>query len=78
MEALQVDQEQADKVRAVVLVDEAAANEKAKETKAIAADAQQDLDEALPALEGANKALDALDKVERILYIKSIFSIPLP
>ena len=39
----------------MVQVDEAAASIKAKETKAIAADAQKDLDEALPALEGANK-----------------------
>lgn len=42
-------------VRAVVKVDEAAATEKARDTKAIADDAQKDLDEALPALEGANK-----------------------
>uniref|UniRef100_A0AAZ3Q8S3 Dynein heavy chain coiled coil stalk domain-containing protein n=1 Tax=Oncorhynchus tshawytscha TaxID=74940 RepID=A0AAZ3Q8S3_ONCTS len=37
---------------------------KAEDTQAIAADAQRDLDEALPALEGANKALDSLDKAD--------------
>nr|XP_006813236.1 PREDICTED: dynein heavy chain 6, axonemal [Saccoglossus kowalevskii] len=62
MERLAVDQEEADKVRKVVMEDEAVARVKAEETQAIADDAQRDLDEALPALEAANKALDALDK----------------
>ncbi|XP_071825285.1 dynein axonemal heavy chain 6-like isoform X2 [Apostichopus japonicus] len=62
MEKLAVDQEKADQVRKVVLEDEASAKVKAEETQAIADDAQRDLDEALPALESANKALDALDK----------------
>ncbi|XP_065911794.1 dynein axonemal heavy chain 6-like [Dysidea avara] len=62
MATLQVDQKKADEVRVVVLKDEAVAKEKAEETQQIAADAQRDLDEALPALEAANKALDALDK----------------
>lgn len=35
---------------------------KADETQALADDAQKDLNEALPALEGAVRALDALDK----------------
>ena len=39
------------------MADEAVAREKAKETEAIAEDAQKDLDEALPALEAANKVL---------------------
>ena len=39
----------------VVLKDEAVAKEKAEETQQIADDAQRDLDEALPALEAANK-----------------------
>lgn len=39
----------------MVLKDEAVAKEKAEETQQIAADAQRDLDEALPALEAANK-----------------------
>ncbi|CAB4037622.1 dynein heavy chain 6, axonemal-like [Paramuricea clavata] len=55
MEKLQIDQEEADKVRKVVLVDESAAKEKAAETEAIATEAQRDLDEALPALHAANK-----------------------
>ena len=38
-----------------MLKDEAVAKEKAEETQQIAADAQRDLDEALPALEAANK-----------------------
>ena len=62
MEKLVVDQEEADKVRKVVLEDEAIAKTKADETQAIADDAQRDLDKALPALEAAIKALDALDK----------------
>ena len=42
--------------------DEAVAKVKAEETQAIADDAQRDLDEALPVLEAAIKALDSLDK----------------
>lgn len=51
-------------VRRVVTEDQALAKVKAEDTQAIASDAQRDLDEALPALEGANKALDALDKAD--------------
>uniref|UniRef100_F7E4I9 Dynein axonemal heavy chain 6 n=1 Tax=Ornithorhynchus anatinus TaxID=9258 RepID=F7E4I9_ORNAN len=54
MEKLAVDQEK----------DEAVAKVKAEETQAMADDAQRDLDEALPALEAANKALDSLDKAD--------------
>ncbi|RXN25582.1 dynein heavy chain axonemal [Labeo rohita] len=64
MEKLAVDQENADQVRRVVKEDEALAKVKAEETQAIADDAQRDLDEALPALESANKALNALDKAD--------------
>ncbi|XP_035385934.1 dynein heavy chain 6, axonemal [Electrophorus electricus] len=64
MEKLAVDQEKADQVRKVVKEDEALAKMKAAETQAIAADAQRDLDEALPALDSANHALDALDKAD--------------
>ena len=42
-------------MREVVIIDETVASRKAKETEAIASDAQKDLDEALPALEAANK-----------------------
>ena len=46
MEALAVDQEKADTVRKVVLEDEAVAKVKAEDTKAIAADAQRELNKA--------------------------------
>ncbi|XP_069482525.1 dynein axonemal heavy chain 6 [Ambystoma mexicanum] len=64
MEKLSVDQENADQVRRVVKEDEAMAKVKAEDTQAIADDAQRDLDEALPALQAANKALDSLDKAD--------------
>ncbi|MCI4395052.1 hypothetical protein PGIGA_G00176030 [Pangasianodon gigas] len=64
MEKISVDQERADQVRSVVKEDEALAKEKAKNTQAIAEEAQRDLDKALPALDKANKALDALDKAD--------------
>lgn len=54
--------------------DEAVAKVKAEETQAIADDAQRDLDEALPVLEAAIQALDALDKSD-IAEIK-VFSKP--
>ncbi|KAI8818687.1 dynein heavy chain and region D6 of dynein motor-domain-containing protein [Fimicolochytrium jonesii] len=56
------DQETADGVRKVVSEEETVVRAKANETEAIAAEAQRDLDEALPALNAAYKALDALDK----------------
>ncbi|VDM03485.1 unnamed protein product [Schistocephalus solidus] len=62
MMKLAEDQEKADVVRNRVKDDEAVAKQKALETQAIADDAQRDLDEALPALQAANKALDSLDK----------------
>lgn len=55
MKKLSVDQEQASEVRKVVVKEEAIANKKAEETKAIADDAQKDLDQAIPALQAANK-----------------------
>lgn len=55
MKKLAVDQEQASEVRKVVVKEEAIANKKADETKAIADDAQKDLDQAIPALQAANK-----------------------
>ncbi|MXQ83245.1 hypothetical protein E5288_WYG018809 [Bos mutus] len=64
MDKLAVDQENADQVRSVVQEDEAIAKVKAEETQAIADDAQRDLEEALPALDAANKALDSLDKAD--------------
>nr|KAF6328674.1 dynein axonemal heavy chain 6 [Pipistrellus kuhlii] len=64
MDKLAADQENADQVRSVVQEDEAVAKVKAEETQAIADDAQRDLEEALPALDAANKALDSLDKAD--------------
>merc|ERR1739838_656332 len=75
MEKLSVDQEAADQVKKVVLEDEAVAKVKAEETQAIADDAQKDLNEALPVLEKANKALDSLDKAD-ISEIKGFKSPP--
>lgn len=51
-------------MREIVQEDEALAKFEAEETQAIADDAQRDLDEALPALEGANQALNSLDKAD--------------
>ncbi|KAJ3083598.1 Dynein heavy chain 6, axonemal, partial [Rhizoclosmatium hyalinum] len=66
VEALMVkiakDQEIADSVRKVVAEEEAVVRVKANETQAFAENCQKDLDEALPALDAAYKALDALDK----------------
>ena len=50
-------------VRTVVAKEEAIAKTKAAETEAIANDAQKDLDQALPALEAANKVMIQSDKV---------------
>nr|KAJ3422838.1 Dynein heavy chain 6, axonemal [Polyrhizophydium stewartii] len=68
------DQETADGVRRVVSEEEAVVREKALQTEAIAAEAQKDLDEALPALDAAYKALDALEKKD-IAELK-VFSKP--
>lgn len=55
MNTLAHDQEKATKVRVVVKQEEGVAKKKAEETEAIASDAQRDLDQALPALQAANK-----------------------
>ncbi|KAJ3101998.1 Dynein heavy chain 6, axonemal [Phlyctochytrium planicorne] len=68
------DQETADGVRKVVSEEETMVREKAKATEAIAEEAQKDLDQALPALQAAYKALDALDKKD-IAELK-VFSKP--
>ncbi|KAJ3068328.1 Dynein heavy chain 6, axonemal [Podochytrium sp. JEL0797] len=66
VEALMVkiakDQELADGVRKVVSDEEAIVRDKAIATESIATEAQKDLDEALPALNAAYKALDSLEK----------------
>ncbi|EQC40888.1 hypothetical protein SDRG_01953 [Saprolegnia diclina VS20] len=56
------DKKDADETKAVVEKEEEGANKKAADTKAIADDAQRDLDEALPALEAATACLNKLKK----------------
>ncbi|KAJ3027001.1 UNVERIFIED_CONTAM: Dynein heavy chain 6, axonemal, partial [Siphonaria sp. JEL0065] len=68
------DQEMADGVRKVVSDEEAIVRDKAIVTESIATEAQRDLDEALPALQAAYKALDALEKKD-IAELK-VFSKP--
>ena len=52
----------------MVVQEEAVANKKAEETKAIADDAKKDLDQALPALQASNK-VGTLTLTECILQI---------
>jgi dynein heavy chain len=65
------DKATAAQTKAVVQVEEAAAAKKAAETKAIADDAQKDLDEALPALAMAVQCLKDLKKAD-IDEVKSL------
>ena len=58
------DQANADEVKARVSVEEAQVGEIAKEAQAIAADAQRDLDEAMPAFHSAVEALKSLSKAD--------------
>lgn len=58
-----------------VQADEAVVGKQAEETQAVAADAQADLDKALPALEGAVKALRSLTKND-ITEVKSFTNPP--
>lgn len=62
MESLTKEKSSVDKVREVVLVEEAAAKIKASAAQEIAEDAQRDLTLAMPAMEAAKKALEALNK----------------
>ncbi|KAI8825240.1 dynein heavy chain and region D6 of dynein motor-domain-containing protein [Fimicolochytrium jonesii] len=64
-----------EKKRSVVKVDEAAANLKAGEAKAIKDDCEADLAEAIPALESALEALDTL-KPQDITVVKSMKNPP--
>ena len=61
---VQIDKDKAAaaETQVVVEAEEASAKEKAAETEAIAADAQRDLDEALPALDAAVQCLKELRK----------------
>ena len=57
-----VDQKEADQVKETVEKEAKIVGKQADETKAIQADAQADLDKALPALQAANNALKTLNK----------------
>lgn len=57
-----IDKEAAGETKAIVSAEEEVATKKATETKAIADDAQKDLDEALPALDAAVQCLNKLKK----------------
>ena len=61
---LDQDKDEANAVKEVVEEDERVATIKANETKIIKDDAQRDLDEALPALEAANKAWVQIFNIE--------------
>ena len=69
------DKEEAEKVKAVVAVEEAEVKKSTAETQAIKDDAEADLAEALPALEAAQKALNALNKND-IVEIKGFVKPP--
>ena len=62
MEQLARDQEAVDQVHSVVQKEEEIMNEEAMRVQDIAEEAQRDLDSAIPQLEAAIAALDALDK----------------
>ena len=70
LEEVTRDQEAADKVKEQTAKEEAAVTEIANEAQAIAADAQRDLDEAMPAYHSAVDALKSLDKKD-IQEVKS-------
>ena len=70
-----IDNEKADKVKAVVEVEEAEVATRTEEVREVQADAQADLDLALPALRASIKALDKLKKAE-ISEVKSMANPP--
>lgn len=71
MTKILADKQTAEKIREVIAVEEASATKKAEETKAIADDAQRDLDEALPALEAAVESLKCLTKND-VIEVRSM------
>jgi len=75
METIAIDSKVAAETRIVVQRDEEEAVKKAKEAKAIADDAQRDLDEALPALEAALASLKSLNKGD-VTEVKSMKNPP--
>ena len=70
-----IDSAEASIVAAKVQTEEAIVGKQAAETSAVAADAQKDLDRALPALESAVKALKGLTKAD-ITEVKSFTNPP--
>lgn len=70
-----IDQQKADQVRNVVQAEEKVVKKQALEVKTVQADAQADLDMALPALNEALKALDSLKKQD-ISEVKTMSSPP--
>jgi dynein heavy chain len=62
MVQLEIEQEKVNAVKAVVTAEQEVTDAEAQRVEAIATEAQQDLDTALPQLEAANQALDALNK----------------
>lgn len=70
-----IDSAEASVVAAKVQTEEAIVGRQAAETSAVAADAQKDLDRALPALESAVKALKGLTKAD-ITEVKSFTNPP--
>ncbi|KAI9331944.1 dynein heavy chain and region D6 of dynein motor-domain-containing protein [Obelidium mucronatum] len=75
MEVIARESVDVEKKRALVKVDEAVANKKAGEAKAIKDECEADLAEAIPALESALEALDTL-KPQDITVVKSMKSPP--
>ena len=71
MITISADKEAAGKTKVIVEAQAEAAEKKEKECKSMAADAQRDLDEALPALDEAVKCLNALKKAD-IDEVKSL------
>ena len=62
MRKIEVDTKVAEETRTVVMKKEQEAQKQKDESSAIAADAQKDLDEAMPALEAALASLKSLNK----------------
>ena len=62
MRKIEVDTKIAEETRTVVMKKEQEAQKQKDESAAIAADAQKDLDEAMPALEAALASLKSLNK----------------
>ena len=75
MQTISVDSKVAAETRAIVQTEETEAVKKAKEAKAIADDAQRDLDEALPALDAALASLKSLNKND-VTEVKSMKNPP--